>query len=155
MIVFFNPGDNRLLYWDVEKEVVLKEMSVEGRGLSYQSPYLIVWTLNHSLIVITESEDKSTIDIVAEEKFEDNILSVSQSADTIVVFTSQPQVLTYVFSEGVLGEIFCVEGADLTNMVKVTEPVPKKPMEKSFQEYYDRKRKRLEEERLKAEAKAS
>eukprot|EP00116_Pleurobrachia_bachei_P018685 sb/3478947/ len=88
------------------------------------------------------------------------VVSTAVSGNTVVLLTPTGILLYSISSEGVLGEGVKVEngveGVKWSEMVVSRQPERKKPAGvKGFQAYFERKRKRIEDETAKAEAKVA
>lgn len=95
----------------------------------------------------------NTLTLTSELTSDHDIVSLAASSSRVVALTREPKLVSYEFKEGVLGGKCEIEGeVDLSKSVDSALPEKKKVVRTAgFTEYFERKRKRIEEENLKEE----
>ncbi|XP_063683264.1 tRNA (guanine-N(7)-)-methyltransferase non-catalytic subunit wuho-like [Bolinopsis microptera] len=149
-------GDQNLLLWDLTSKTLLQTVSStkgDFTSVTYTSPYLITCNLSH---VTVYKLTNNTLAQVSELTLDHGIVSLAASDSHVVVLTRKvpsTKLALYQFSEGVMSSLGEIEGEfDLSKCVET--PLPEKiktGRTAGFAGYFERKRKRIEEEALKEE----
>jgi len=147
-------GDRKLMLWDLVTCSLLQTIASnhgDYTGVTYSSPYLI--TCNSRHVTVYKLTDNTLI-LVSELVSEHDIVSLAASSACVLALTREPKLESYQFSEGVLSSKSEVKGEfDLSKSVDCALPEKKKVVRTAgFTEYFERKRKRIEEEALKEES---
>ena len=139
--------------WDLSTQTILQTLtSAHGdfTGVTYAAPFLLVCTARH--ITVYKLTD-NTLTQTYHHVLEHDIVSMAASDVRVILLTRQPMLESYQFSEGVMSNVTEVQGEfDLAKCANSGLPEKKKAARTAgFTDYFERKRKRIEEETLKEE----
>ena len=149
------PGDQKLILWDLSTSQPLQTLPSPQEDyitISYSPPYILACNSRHVTVYkLTDTTLTQTSQLVTDH----DIIDVASSDSRVALLTREPKLEIYQFSEGVMSGKCEVEGEiDLSQCKDSVLPEKKKVVRTAgFAEYFERKRKRIEEENLKEESK--
>jgi len=148
-------GDQKLLLWDLSSQTLLQTLSSnhgDYTSVSYTSPYLL--TCNKRHVTVYKLTD-NILTQTSQHASDHEIIGLAASDTRILVLTQEPKLELYQFNKGVMSSVSEVEGEfDLAKCVDFVLPEKKKVVRTAgFAEYFERKRKRIEDEALKEQTK--
>ena len=157
-----------MILWDLHSSTALQTItSTSGifTGVTFASTFLITASRNNTTsnkndvnsghVTVYKLTD-SSISNISELSLSHEVISLAASSKQLAVLTTEPSLLVFTLSEGVLSEKRVVEGEhDISKLVRGVLPeTTKVARTEGFTEYFERKRKRIEEESLKEETKS-
>ena len=169
-----------MVLWNLHCNTPLQIITSSGghfTGATFSSPFLIttsasqvtsdhvtsdqvtsdnaISTKGH--VTVYRLTDSTILTQVSELTLPHEVISCAASTNQLVLLTSQPNMLLFDLVDGVVSNERVVEGDhDITTVVKPAQPdTTKVSRTEGFTEYFERKRKRIEEESLKETLKAN
>ena len=161
LITLLLPGDRKLIYWDLTTYQPLQTIPSEHGdyiSISYSAPYLIACTARH---ITVYKQAGNALAQVSEVTLDQTLVAVAASPTEVVVLSNTPEIASYMFRGGVISERTVVaenggKALDLSEIVCSHLPDKKKSVDTvGFKEYFERKKRRIEEETLKEEMKSA